>query len=66
MLGQTNQLMALAEVNYRHERFAAEFARSPRTLHLKWPVGLLSPKRRSKPRHPSGLRPAPHHMKATG
>jgi len=61
MLGQTAELMALADVNYRHERLAAEFARSPRTMHLKWPVGLLSPKRRTKAGHPSGLRPAPHH-----
>ena len=61
MLGQTTELLALAEVNYRHERLAAEFARSPRTMHLKWPVGLLSPKRRTKAGHPSGLRPAPHH-----
>jgi hypothetical protein len=61
MLGQTTQLMALADVNYRAERLAAEFARSPRKLHLKWPIGLISQKRRAKANHPSGLRPAPHH-----
>jgi hypothetical protein len=64
MLGQTTELFALADVDYRYERIAHDFPRSPRPFHLKWPVGLLNAgKHRRRPTTP---RPAPHHLTTVG
>lgn len=65
MLGQTSQLFAMADLDYRRDRIAAEFPRSTRPFHLRWPVGLISPNRR-RPRHTPATRPAPHHVTSIG
>jgi hypothetical protein len=54
------QPFASAEQDYRRERIMAEYNRSPRRLHLKWPVGLLSPSRH-RPRHLPSPKPSGHH-----
>ncbi len=51
---------ASAEQAYRRDRIIAAYQRSPRRLHLKWPVGLLSPSRH-RPRHLPTPKPSPHH-----
>jgi hypothetical protein len=61
MLGQMNEVFALADMKYRHDRVAMGFPRSPRPFHLKWPVSLRNPDRRH-PRRSPAVRPAPHHV----
>jgi hypothetical protein len=60
MLAQTNQVFALADLDYRHERIANEFHRTVRPFRLRWPDRLTSPIRR-RPRRTPTPRPAPHH-----
>jgi hypothetical protein len=59
------QPFADAERDYRRAQIAAQFRRSPRTVHLRWPVGLISPSRRRRRHIPAG-RPAPHHVTSIG
>jgi hypothetical protein len=61
MLAQTPQLLAMADLDYRRERLAAQFKPSARPFHLRWPVGLLSPNRR-RPRQTPVPKPSPHHV----
>jgi hypothetical protein len=60
MLGQTNQVFALADLDYRHERIASQFHRAVRPFRFRWPVPLVNPNRR-RPRPTPTPRPAPHH-----
>jgi hypothetical protein len=60
MPAPTNPHITQAELDYRRERIAADFPRSSGRFHLKWPVGLLSPKRR-RTRYLPAARPSPHH-----
>jgi hypothetical protein len=61
MIGPINEVFALADMKYRHDRAAMGFPRSSRPFHFKWPTGLRNPNRRGARRSP-GVRPAPHHV----
>jgi hypothetical protein len=65
MLTPSLQVFAESERAYRQERVAAGYRHSRSPRHLKWPVGLLSPKRR-QPRTPPRNLPAPHHATTIG
>jgi hypothetical protein len=56
----TALLAANAEVNYRRDRLMAVMHEARRPMKLRWPIGLISPRRR-RPRFVSEPRPAPHH-----
>ncbi|HTW19415.1 MAG TPA: hypothetical protein VME70_04285 [Mycobacteriales bacterium] len=61
MLTQTIEQFALAEVEYRQQRIAEQFAHLPRRMSLRWPAGLISPRRHHGPSggpRPTTRRPA--------
>lgn len=60
MFGQTIPIFANAELAYRHERILADMHRARRPLQLRWPIGLINPRRR-QPRIPRRPMPSPHH-----
>jgi hypothetical protein len=60
MLGQTNQLFALADLDYRRDRISADLFRARRPLPRRWPISLRSPRRR-RPQTLVRPMPSPHH-----
>jgi hypothetical protein len=64
-IGPFVEPFAKAEREYRREQIAGHFRRSPRPLHLRWPVGPMSPIRR-RPRHAQAGRPAPQCVTSIG
>ncbi|HEX3823082.1 MAG TPA: hypothetical protein VHV79_01310 [Mycobacteriales bacterium] len=60
MLGQTNQMFTLADLDYRRDRLINDLQRNRRPLSQTWPISLFGPRRR-RPRIAPRPRPAPHH-----
>jgi hypothetical protein len=64
-IGPFVEPFAEAQRDYRREQITAQFRRSQRPFHPRWPVGLTSPIRR-RPRHTQAGRPAPQHATSIG